>query len=203
MSLLERLPDDEVELAATCSVVAVDFVEAVAPVHAEQTEDGQEDADTDTGRAFEVEWAIVLEGAPTIASFGKGKSVDGGLWLQCDGVAELHGVLVVDVAIVGVGGACTRCKRGVFVATESDCFFAVGAVARHAVATHDVFFEWRFFVAVVVAEESHFELAHEDEFAVGREWFEDLSFETPLVILDELVEYVGAVFVAPVAIGES
>lgn len=195
---LELLTHDEVELASAGAVEAVDLVETVAPVHAEETEDWEEDTDAAARRAFEVEGAVILELAPAVARLRKGEDVDSGLRLERDGETEFERVLVVDIAVVGVGGGGAGRERSILVATEADCLLAVGAVTAHAIATHDELAERRLTPAVVVAEEAHLELAHEDELAVWRNGLEDLALERPLVVLNETVELLLVVLVSPI-----
>ena len=69
MKQLEFLTQYEVESASACALVAKYFVETVCPVDTHHTDHREEDADTYTGRTFQVERIEVLHIMPCITGF--------------------------------------------------------------------------------------------------------------------------------------
>ena len=70
------------ELTMIVARHAVNIIEAVAPVEAEQAEHRQIDTHTETRRAFHIEGVEVLEPKPAVTGFEEGQGIDSGLRIQ-------------------------------------------------------------------------------------------------------------------------
>ena len=116
---LELLSQDEVELAAAVACGAEDLVEAVSPVDTHHTDHRQEDSDTHSCRAFQVEGVELLEVAPGVSCLHKCQCVDVGGVLQHQGVAQLcsHACVFVVIGVV--------CERTVVATSQTDGLLVV------------------------------------------------------------------------------
>ena len=70
------------ELAAVATRHAVDVIEAIAPVEAEQAKHRQIDTYAHACRTLHVEGIEVLESQPTIACLKESECIYGGLWIE-------------------------------------------------------------------------------------------------------------------------
>ncbi len=179
------------ELRLTRGHGAVDRVEAPSPVDTHESEHREEEAYTDAGGALEVEGVVVLDVGETVTRFDESQRPDGGVLLEGDGVADFHGVLIIQVSHVAADRGVVRGEGARLVAAHGDVFGGVTGVTGHAVAAHIEGLEGRFGVLVEVPEVAEFGARHEDEFGVGGEGREDLARETPLVVLEEMVALGG------------
>lgn len=99
--LSELLSEDEVELR-TSAIAGLVFVEAPAPVDTEQAEHRQIDADTDTGRAFQIEWVELLEVAPAVTGFEKRQRPDIGRLIEQQRVSELDCEFGIQITVITI-----------------------------------------------------------------------------------------------------
>ena len=96
------------ELTAAVVSATVDLIEAPTPVYTEQTEHRQEESDTDTGGALEIEGIILLDIREAVSGFQETENPNGRILLQGDGVAHLDGKFIIDITQVTSGVRIVR-----------------------------------------------------------------------------------------------
>ena len=174
---LEFLSQNEVELTAAFG--AKHFVEAVSPVDTHQTYHRKEDANTQSGTAFDLEGVEFLGLGPGISAFDESESIDRGV-TQHEGITQLQSHTRIGIAFCSV-----RRKRTVLVSTQANGLFCISRrITTHTVTTHVIGFKGRLLVFVIRTQQSEFYASHEHEtFLSARESSVSLRLELPFMIL--------------------
>ena len=85
------------ELTAVIACSAIDIIEAITPVEAEQTEHGQVDTHADTSRTFHLKRVEMLETEPAVACLKEGERIDSGLRVERQRITQLKRIFREDV----------------------------------------------------------------------------------------------------------
>ena len=174
------------ELTVVFACNALDVVEAVAPVEAEQAEHRQIDAHTETSRTLHIERVEVLKAKPAVTSLKEGQRIDGGLRVKRQRIAQFKGVFREHVATSCASVVVTRCKRIVAITTHTHQLAAIKRIVVQAIATEEITMEWgRANLRVEVTEIAKAHTGHQHKFLI--KFGIPSSFEGPTVHLHPFV----------------